>query len=73
MSIFNLLTFHKLNSLYIAILHGHLMAFDPVKENEERRACYGCDKADKCPYFQHYKTFGLLRLWGQARPLRMCR
>jgi hypothetical protein len=48
------------------------MAFNMVKENEERRACYQCERADKCPYFQHYKTFGLLKLWGQGKLLRLC-
>jgi hypothetical protein len=49
------------------------MVFDPVKENEERRACYQCERADRCAYFQHYKTFGLLKLWEQGRLLRLCR
>jgi hypothetical protein len=48
------------------------MELDPVKENEERRACYQCERAGKCPYFQHYKTFGLLKLWGQGRLLGLC-
>jgi hypothetical protein len=45
------------------------MEMDLVKENEERRACYQCERAGKCPYFQHYKTFGLLKLWGQGKLL----